>query len=184
MPSLPRARVLVVMIALAAGGPAWGAPQPATPPPAGALGALLECRSLADDAARLACFDARAATLASAQAGGSVVVVDRAQVDEVRRQAFGFSLPSLAFLVPSGREGTAEAEPIRQVESSVTTARMSRDGKWILSLANGSTWRQTDTERVVRDPRPGSKVVIRTAALGSYLVSVDGQRSFRARREE
>ena len=113
-----------------------------------------------------------------------MVVVDRAQVEEVRRQAFGFSLPSLAFLVPSGREGTAEAEPIRQVETSVTAARMSRDGKWILSMANGSTWRQTDSERVVRDPRPGSKVVIRTAALGSYLLSVDGQRSVRAKREE
>lgn len=66
----------------------------------------------------------------------------------------------------------------------MAAARLGRDGKWILSLDSGAVWRQTDTETVLRDPRAGSRVVIRAAALGSFLLSVDGQRSFRARREQ
>jgi hypothetical protein len=66
----------------------------------------------------------------------------------------------------------------------VVSARPGRDGKWVLTLDNGAVWRQTDTESLLREPRPGSRVVIKAAALGSYLMSVDGQRSFRARREE
>ena len=184
MPSHFRGCVLSAFLVVTAAGQVHAAPRPESPAPSGALSRLLECRALTDAAARLACFDERSAALAKAQAGGSVVVVDRAQVEEVRRQAFGFSLPSLAFLAPSGQGRAEEAEPIRQVETSVTAARMSRDGKWVLSLENGSTWRQTDTERVGREPRPGSNVVIKSAALGSYLMSIDGQRSFRARREE
>ncbi|WP_296502362.1 hypothetical protein [Phenylobacterium sp.] len=35
-----------------------------------------------------------------------------------------------------------------------------------------------------RPPRAGSRVVIKSAAMGSFLLSVDGQRSIRVRREE
>ena len=44
---------------------------------------------------RLACFDAAAARLDEAEKKGDIVVVDRRQAQEVRRQAFGFTLPSL-----------------------------------------------------------------------------------------
>lgn len=153
-------------------------------PPGGALDAVLACRSETDAGARLACFDRTTGALATAQAGGAVVVVDRARVEAARRQAFGFSIPSLADILPAARVGARESEPLKQVEAGVSAARLSRDGKWVLSLDNGSVWRQTDTESVLRPPRAGSRVVIKSAALGSYLLSVDGQRSFRARREE
>lgn len=158
--------------------------------PTGALEALLDCRALKGDAERLACFDRASAALAQAEAGGAVVVMDRAKVEAVRRQAFGFSIPSIADLMPRVRTGAgsaaaAEPEPsLRQIEASVASARLGRDGKWVLTLDNGAVWRQTDTESLLREPRPGSRVVIKAAALGSYLMSVDGQRSFRARREE
>lgn len=170
----------LTLLAALSGGGAWAAESPAP----GTLEALLACRDLADGSERLACFDRAASSLAAAQAGGSVVVVDRARVEAARRQAFGFTLPSLADILPDARSGAGESLVLKQVEAGVVSARLGRDGKWVLSLDNGAVWRQTDTETLPREPRPGSRVVIKSAALGSYLMSVDGQRSVRARREE
>lgn len=175
-----RRTLSLIMLAALLGGAAGAGESP----PAGALDTLLACRGIGEDAARLACFDRAASSLAAAQAGGSVVVVDRARVEAARRQAFGFSIPSLADILPAARADAAETRVLKQVEAEVVAARLGRDGKWLLSLNDGSVWRQTDTESVLRPPRAGSRVVIKSAALGSYLLSVDGQRSVRARREE
>ncbi|MFM8820608.1 MAG: hypothetical protein ACKOD3_08740 [Phenylobacterium sp.] len=179
----------ILSLALLAGLVSGSASAEAAPP-SGALERLLSCRALKDGPERLACFDRESAVLAEAEAGGAVVVMDRAKVEAVRRQAFGFTLPSLEALLPRTRPGPGTRsgrEPetaLTQIESVVANARVSRDGKWVLSLEDGAVWRQTDTESLLRDPRPGSRVVIKAAAMGSFLLSVDGQRSFRARREQ
>ena len=98
---------------------------------------------------------------------------------EVRRQAFGFALPSLALFDKA--EGT---EKLDRVESILKAARQGADGKWILQLENGAVWRQTDADGPARRPRPGMTVSVRSAAMGSFLVSVDGQAGFRGRRDE
>jgi hypothetical protein len=176
LPLLPALAVLAVTMA------AQAAPKPPASlndRRAGALEALSACRAVSDPAARLACYDSAAGRLDEAEKTGEIVVVDRKQAGEVRRQAFGFALPSLALFDKA--EGT---EKLDRVESVLKEARQGADGKWILKLENGAVWRQTDTESLVREPRPGSRVAIKSAALGSYLMSIDGQRSFRARREE
>jgi hypothetical protein len=158
------------------------APKPPANPSdrrAGALEALSACRSVTDPAARLACYDAAAGRLDEAEKTGEIVVVDRKQAGEVRRQAFGFALPSLALFDKA--EGT---EKLDRVESVLKAARKGADGKWILQLENGAVWRQTDPEGPARTPRLGMTVSVRSAAMGSYLVSVDGQAGFRAKREE
>ncbi|MCA6322212.1 MAG: hypothetical protein IM652_11305 [Phenylobacterium sp.] len=187
-----RRSVGLVILVILSGGPALAQ----QPPPSGTLDLLLSCRSVRADADRLACFDRASASLAEAEAGGALVVMDRAKVEAVRRQAFVFSIPSIADLMPRGRSGPGSGpgseagsgpesdQALRQVEAGVVAARLGRDGKWVLSLDNGSVWRQTDTESVLRPPRAGSRVVIKSAAMGSFLLSVDGQRSIRVRREE
>ena len=176
LPLLPALAVLAVSMA------AQAAPKPPAnlnDRRAGALEALSACRAVSDPAARLACYDSAAGRLDEAEKTGEIVVVDRKQAGEVRRQAFGFAIPSLALF-----DKAEDAEKLDRVESILTAARQGADGKWSLKLENGAVWRQTDTESLVREPRPGSRVAIKSAALGSYLMSIDGQRSFRARREE
>ena len=56
------------------------------------LNQLVECRALTDAGARLECYDRAAETLDAAERQGDVVVMDRAQVQESRRQLFGFDL--------------------------------------------------------------------------------------------
>ena len=66
------------------------------------LSRLVGCRQVADSTARLACYDAAASALDSAERQGDVVVVDRAQVSAARRQLFGFDLPAMPGLFDRG----------------------------------------------------------------------------------
>ena len=173
---LPALAILAVSMA------AQAAPQPAASLKdrrAGALDALSACRAVSDPAARLTCYDSAAGRLDEAEKTGEIVVVDRKQAGEVRRQAFGFALPSLALF-----DKAPGTEKLDRVESVLKAARKGADGKWILQLENGAVWRQTDPEGPARTPRLGMTVSVRSAAMGSYLVSVDGQAGFRAKREE
>lgn len=140
---------------------------------------LTACRQIAADAERLACYDGAASALEQAEAKGDVVVIDREQARQVRRQAFGFSLPSLAMF-----ERGEEKEELDSIESTITTARQDATGKWILKLENGATWTQVDVNSPSRTPKAGLPVRIRKASMGSFLLSVDGQRAFRARRTD
>ncbi len=145
---------------------------------AAVLQSLTACRGIAEAAERLACYDKAAASLEQAEAKGEVVVVDREQAQAVRRQAFGFALPSLALLGGGADDGSAD-----EVTAKAAAVRRGPSGKWIVQLEDGAVWSQTDTMELPRDPKAGMAVTIRKAALGGFMLSAGGQRSFRARRE-
>lgn len=159
-----------------AGGPGTAA-EPAKPR-AAQLQSMLDCRAQTDDAARLACFDAAVGRLDAAEQSGEVVIVDRAQVGEARRAAFGFN-----FQMPSFMTQGVKPEELDKVSGTVESARQDSNGRWIVRLADGAVWRQIDSTLVNRAPKKGSTVEIRTASLGSYFMKIDGQISIRARRE-
>jgi hypothetical protein len=139
---------------------------------------LVACRGETADAARLACFDAAVAALDAAERSGDVTVVDREQVRAARRSLFGIEGGDLNIF--RGRGGD-EAEDAT-LETRLASAGQGRDG-WRFTLEDGSVWRQIDSERLRVTPRAGQSVMIRRGAIGSYLLSVDGARSLRVRRE-
>ena len=59
------------------------------------LDGILACRSVGDIEARLLCFNTAAASLAEARQTGDVMTVSRDDVENVERDSFGFSMPSL-----------------------------------------------------------------------------------------
>jgi hypothetical protein len=69
-----------------------GAAQEAVP-----LQPLIACREIADDADRLACFDAAVAAIAGdeVETGERLVVVDLDDAEAIERDGFGLNLPSL-----------------------------------------------------------------------------------------
>jgi hypothetical protein len=165
-------------------------------PPAPAIGradllkALSACRAIADSGERLACFDRTAASLDQAQASGDVIVVDRQQVKQIKRQAFGFTMPSLAIFDIGGhkdkdkdknRDKDAGDESIT---ATATSVHQTPDGKWVITLDDGAVWRQIDSDTLAMDPRAGSKIHIRRASLGSFLMNVDGQSGIRVHRDQ
>lgn len=141
--------------------------------------AMVDCRSVTDSAARLACYDAAAARLDEAEAKGDVVVLDREQTRQARREAFGFTMPSLAIF----NRGEAQEQADR-ASYTVENAWKTPDGKWVVELDTGGVWRQTDDVDLRHAPHKGSTADIRTAALGSYFMKIDGQLAMRAHRDK
>jgi hypothetical protein len=161
------------MVAVALG--AAIAETTASPLPA-AVQRLLDCRS-APDATRLACYDGAVAEFGKLVSSGEIVVVDHERVAKVKRQAFGFSLPSLSLF-----EHTDKPQELEQVTGVVAHASLGGDNKWMLQLDDGSVWQQTDLGTLAKYPKKGSKVEIRKASMGSFFMNLDGQRALRVKR--
>lgn len=152
-----------------------------TPPPQDrpeTLARLMACRSIADGPARLTCYDAAAGALDAAEREGEVVVIDRAQATETRRQLFGFEMPTLPRLF--GPDG---GPAIDSIESTLQSASQVGDNRWVFRLADGGVWRQIDSEPVRFQNRTGQPVRVRKASLGSFLLTVGGSRAVRVRRQ-
>lgn len=139
--------------------------------------ALVRCRAITDDAARLQCFDAAAAALERAAERRDVVVVDRSQVRESRRRLFGLPLPRLPVF-----GGDDDEEEVSSIESNITSAHQIEYGRWVIQLEDGSTWEQTDNNLIAGRPRSGQPVRVNRGALGSYMMRVNGQPGVRVRR--
>lgn len=176
-----RTRLLLAAAALALTGIGTATAKDKAPPPAPqAYKDLVQCKEIADPAARLACFDERVGKLEQAAASGELVVSDRATVKEAQRGLFGFRLPSLK-LFGGSEDGKDE---IQSVEGVVASARPFGYGSWRITLQDGSTWEQIDDERPVFDPAKGDKVKVYKAALGTYKMNISGQRAIKVRRVE
>ena len=139
---------------------------------------LVRCRAIADAAQRLQCFDNAAAALEQAADSRELVVVDRKQVREAKRNLFGLDIPNLN---PFSGGDDGEADEVKSVEGVVASSYRDGDNKWVVKLEDGATWGQTDDKPLLR-PRAGDKVKIVRAAMGSYMMRVASQPGVRVKR--
>lgn len=141
---------------------------------------LAACRAVADSTARLACYDGAAAALDTAQRQGELVIIDRAAVNETRRELFGFNMPALPQLFGNGG---GEAADLDAIETTLQRASRNSEGRWVFTLANGATWRQIDSEPLRFNNRSGEAVRVRKASLGSFMMTIGDSRAVRVRRQ-
>jgi hypothetical protein len=139
---------------------------------------LAACRGISQDAARLACYDKAAATLDEAEKRGDVVVIDRARAAAAHREAFGLPVPSLDFVTRALAPGEVD-----RISGVVRTAHPDASGRWTFALEDGAVWRMIDGD-LLRPAHPGSKVSIRRATLGSFIMTVDGQPAGKVHRDQ
>lgn len=147
------------------------------------LNALSDCRAMTDSAARLDCFDRTADALDTAERQGELVVMERQQIREARRQLFGFSAPALPALFSRGGDGADREPEVDSVETTLLGAGQDHEGKWTFRLADGSEWRQIDSAPVRFQNRNGTDVRVRRASLGSYLLTAGKSRAVRVKRQ-
>lgn len=145
---------------------------------AAVIQAVSDCRKITDKDARLTCFDTAASALDQATAQGQVMVVDRETVKTVRRQSFGFNIPSLSIFTHGPKE-----EAIDKITVDLTGGNVGADGKWRFITVDDAVWRQTDTEQLNEPPHSGSKLAIRHGALGSFFCKLDNQSAIRCARD-
>lgn len=156
-------------------GQAGEAKQQTAPPKV--LADLFACRQILDPQTRLNCFDNQASALAGASERREILIADKGEVERTRKGLFGFSLPTTPLL-----DSDRDRAEMRQLETTVDSARRSRQGGWIIKMVEGGTWEQIDFKELALSPKPGQKIVITKGALGSYFIGVDGQPAIKMRR--
>lgn len=164
----------MVALGLAAGQP--NASQDAAARPE-LLAELVACRRIAEINEKVACYDRQVALLDEAERKRDVALVSREDVREARRSLFGLTVPKLRIF---GGGGGSEPEFTR-ITASVASASEA-GGRWQFELDDGTRWVQAETEQLARSPRPGDKIRIRKAALGSFFANVGTAPAIRVRR--
>lgn len=142
--------------------------------------AVEACRSVKEDAARLACYDRAVGALAAARAKGDVRVVDRGEIQQVKRSLFGFSVPKLPFFGGGSKGGEPEQ---KEVTAKLTEFHSLINNQYRFAIDEpSSTWETTESMTMGSDPRKGDKVVIQSGSIGSYFAKFGGNRWVRVRR--
>jgi hypothetical protein len=150
------------------------------------------CAALEDDRERLACYDAGINRVGAAQAQ------PQSQLDVAAPKTS--ASPTVAPAATAATAGTAAAArdadtfgwsaskmQAAQLENGVLTARIATVdaagvGRWAVTLDNGQRWEQRESATGKRRPQAGDEARIEEAALGSFLLRVQGKGSFRVRR--
>lgn len=165
---------LAALAVLTAAFPAGAKDKDVDGPPPAVFQAVLDCKTVTDPTARLACYDKAVGAMDAARAANDLVVTDRATVREAKRGLFGLALPSLKLF------GGGKDEEVTEIQSKISAIRMANDGFPVFTLEDGARWKQTDGGNTY--PKPGSAIRIRKASLGSYMANVDGQTAVRVTR--
>lgn len=137
---------------------------------------MMNCRAITEPASRLSCLETALNAFEAAERDGKIAVVDREAVAENTRRDFGLRLPSIPLLA------AADVDNVENLSSSLVSANQGPSGKWIFSLADGSTWRQSDSQTIRIAPRSGTEATVRRAAMNSFLLSLGSGRSIRVER--
>jgi hypothetical protein len=137
---------------------------------------VVDCRAITDPAARLTCYDTSVAKLDDAQKKNELFVADKAQVRETRKGLFGLSLPNIKIFGKGD-----DADEVSEISAAISSVREGQRG-YVFTLADGAIWAQTDKKYLGRTPKAGQMVSIRKAALGSFMMNVEGGSGFRAER--
>jgi hypothetical protein len=137
--------------------------------------AVVQCRAIADQTQRLACYDSAVAALDQAEQTHNIVVMDKSQVRETRRSLFGFSLPKIHLF------GAGDDEEVTKIDAVVASTTRDQDNRMIFTIDGGARWHQIDDRTVVGVKR-GVKVTIKEAAFGSYFADFP-HGAMRVRRE-
>lgn len=125
------------------------------------LAGILACRMLADDAARLACFDHEAATLA-----GSTVASRHSAVARALNPEQQFGLPEHTLVEKEIAAGTRPSG-VSTMEARVAQLSRTSDGRNVMTLDNQQVWRQLAVDQDLL-LKPGDAVTISRGVFGSF----------------
>lgn len=172
-------RLKALCTAGAAGLIALAAPCPAAAQEADYLAQLKACRSITDEAERLACYDAKVGAIVSASDAGDVKVVSREEVRKTRRQLFGITMPDIAILKGDGKDEEVASDLF---ETTIASGRQTGQSSWRFTTAEGAVWEVNNLPRKLAPINPGDKVVFKKATLGYYFIRINGQIGVKGRR--
>lgn len=140
---------------------------------------MTECARIGEIGARVACYDKTMEAARMIAAAPTVRAEPKiAAPAPLEQPPSGFGAESLRKPEP-----VREARPAEETEALVQAARQTEPGVYLLTLEDGAQWRFVDAAPPSYDPpRAGSRIALRSGALGSFLMRYAGQRSLRVQR--
>lgn len=147
--------------------------------PARAQDSLQSCRAVADNAARLACYDALAdAARVPAAAAKLAPPLTTARPAPTAMAATAVATAPVAVPARTGEAAFGLPEPRRpDAVDAVESALPASFGGWgpnsRIKLANGQVWKVVDGSSVVLPEGP-RKVSVKRGALGSFYLDIEG----------
>lgn len=146
------------------------------------VAALRTCQGKTDATERLACYDTAVASIVAASSEGEVRVVDREDLRQTRRKLFGFALPDLGiFGGKADKQDPAQEEEFTALETTITGVRATA-GTYVLITEEGAEWQLDEVPSRLMRPKAGQPLEIRSGALSSYFLRINGQRGVKGRR--
>lgn len=147
-------------------------------------GDVYACAEIENNEDRLACYDTAVGRLKAAEEAGEVATVTRQEVEQVKKDSFGFSIPSLPKLaMPKLGGNDGDDGEIKEIEQAIVDVDKTRDNKLLITLANGQVWQQTDSLKIPVSKRsPPQSAVVKSASFGSFKMKLGNGRAFKAKR--
>ena len=152
------------------------------------LSSLYKCAKIIDGSERLACFDSSVAKLHTAEQNKEVVAIDAKAAKKIKREAFGFNLPSLSKIgLPSiGLPKIVGGTDVESLVVDVKSVRKSGRG-YVITMENGQIWKEVGG-RLNYIPKGDLKATIKPKCMGSFMLSLNNGkttvRGLRVRRVE
>jgi len=131
------------------------------------LSSLYACKAVTEPMARLACFDASVEVLGQREVNKEIVTIDSTTAKTFKREAFGFSLPSLPKL---GLPSLGDSPDDDVLEFPVKSVSKTKRGI-VITLKNGQVWRGVNG-RLNYVPKGDLTARISKGAVGSFRLSL------------
>jgi len=127
--------------------------------------AMLQCRSIAEAPARVACYDAIPVG-AAAPLAAPVAAAAAAPTPQQREQAFGMATVK----VPK----SVTPEQDNSISSTIAGRFDGWSGNELIKLANGQVWRIVDGSSAVLSPMTDARVKVERNVIGTYFLTIEG----------
>lgn len=148
------------------------------------LSPLYSCSKIKNDSERLKCYDEAVGIIEKKEENKEVVAIDAPKLEEIRKQSFGFKMPALPKLsFPKiGKNG----EQVIEEKQAMIASRVGRfGGSYAIIMENGQIWQLVEGDEPLLPKKPPVNVIIRSASMGSYILSFEGfNKGYRVRRVE
>ena len=131
------------------------------------LSGIYACKVISEPLDRLACYDASVEAVNQKEVKKEIVTIDSTTAKTFKREAFGFSIPSLPKL---GLPSAGGDKDDNTLELAVSKVDKSRAGITI-TMKNGQVWREV-SGRLNYIPRGDVTARITKGSFGSYRLSL------------
>jgi len=131
------------------------------------LGSVQACRTIADLAQRVACYDRASAPGAAPAQAARTQPSAPPPPSPTPEEQFGRTPERAPPAAPPPRQAAAPQQ-LDQISARIVSLRSDALGRLSFVLDNGQVWRMTESEGVFDFPARGDPVTVRHGALGGY----------------